>query len=84
MSSNGITPVSKTLVYNLLTHPGGYLHHKLEGVTLVGRDLLVVSNDDDFGVADGGGSTFISKLLPATQQRDRVVLYFIKLNTPLK
>jgi hypothetical protein len=53
-------------------------------VTLVGRDLLVVSNDDDFGVVDGGNSTFISKLLPATQQRDRVVLYFIKLNTPLK
>jgi hypothetical protein len=83
-ASNSITPVSKTLVYDLLTHPGGYPHDKLEGVTLVGRDLLVVSNDDDFGVVDGGNSTFISKLLPATQQRDRVVLYFIKLNTPLK
>lgn len=83
-TSNGITPVSKTLVYDLLTHPGGYPHDKLEGVTLVGRDLLVVSNDDDFGVVDGGNSSFISKLLPATQQRDRVVLYFIKLTTPLK
>lgn len=83
-AANGITPVSKTLVYDLLTHPGGYPHDKLEGVTLVGRDLLVVSNDDDFGVVDGGGATFVSKLLPATQQRDRVVLYFIKLATPLR
>ncbi len=82
--ANGITPVTKTLVYDLLTHPGGYPHDKLEGVTLVGRDLLVVSNDDDFGVAEGGASTFIAKLLPATQLRDRVVLYFIKLATPLK
>lgn len=83
-SANAIVPVRKTLVYDLLNHPGGYPHDKLEGVTLVGRDLLVVSNDDDFGVVDGGASTFTSKLLPATQQRDRVALYFIRLQTPLR
>jgi hypothetical protein len=83
-AANNITPVTKTLVYDLLTHPGGYPHDKLEGVTLVGRDLLVVSNDDDLGVIDGGASNFVSKLLPATQQRDRLMLYFIRLSTPLR
>lgn len=82
--TNGITPVSKTLVYDLLNLPSGYPHDKLEGVTLVGRDMLVVSNDDDFGVVDGGASNFIAKLLPASQLRDRLTLYFIKLSTPLR
>ena len=44
----------------------------------------MVSNDDDFGVVDGGASNFVSKILPATQLRDRVVLYFIRLSTPLR
>lgn len=82
--SNGIVPVSKTLVYDLLTLTSGYPHDKLEGVTLVGKDLLVVSNDDDFGIVDGGASNFIAKLLPSTQQRDRLTVYFIRLATPLK
>lgn len=80
----GIVPVTKSLVYDLLTLPGGYPHDKLEGVTLVGRDLLVVSNDDDFGIVDGGNSTFIAKILPSTQLRDRLTLYFIRLAAPLK
>jgi hypothetical protein len=33
---------------------------------------------------DGGSSNFVSKILPATQLRDRVVLYFIRLSTPLR
>jgi hypothetical protein len=64
--------------------PGGYPHDKLEGITLVGNNLLVTSNDDDFGVVDGGASNFIAKILPATQSRDRLTLYFVKLPTPLK
>jgi hypothetical protein len=82
--SVGIVPVSKTLVYDLLTLPGGYPHDKPEGATLVGSDLLVVSNDDDFGVADGGNGSFVAKLLPRTQLRDRWGLYFIKLPAPLR
>ncbi len=83
-ASNGIIPVTKTLVYDLLTLPGGYPHDKLEGVTVVGKDLLVVSNDDDFGIVDGGASNFVAKLLPATGLRDRLTLYFIRLPTALK
>ena len=83
-SANSITPVTKSLVYDLLTLPVGYPHDKLEGVTLVGSDMLVVSNDDDFGVVDGGASNFIAKLLPGTQQRDRLTLYFIKLAAALR
>jgi|GEM_PF-3020844 len=83
-SANSIVPVTKTLVFDFLTLPGGYPHGKLEGVTLVGSNLLVVSNDDDFGVTDGGASRFITKMLPATSQRDRLVLYFVRLTSPVK
>lgn len=83
-STNGIVPVTKSLVYDLLTVPGGYPHDKLEGVTLVGKDLLVVSNDDDFGIIDGGNSNFITKMLPATGLRDRLTMYFIRLPAPVK
>jgi hypothetical protein len=83
-SANGIVPVTKTLVYDLLTLPGGYPHDKLEGVTLIGRDLLVVSNDDDFGIVDGGASNFIAKILPATSARDRLTVYFVRLPVPVK
>jgi hypothetical protein len=83
-TANGIVPVTKSLVYDLLSLPGGYPHDKLEGVTLVGKDLLVVSNDDDFGIVDGGNSSFIAKILPSTQLRDRLTVYFIRLAAALK
>ncbi len=79
----GITPVSKTLVFDLLTLPGGYLHDKLEGVALIGGSTLVVSNDDDFGVIDAGNITIGPKLL-SSGARDRLTLYFIKLPVPLR
>jgi len=31
-TANGIIPVTRTLIYNLLTHPGGYPHDKAEGI----------------------------------------------------
>ena len=83
-SAAAIVPVTKTLVYDLLTRVGGYPHDKLEGVTLIGSDMLVVSNDDDFGIVDGGSSNFIAKILPSTGLRDRLTLYFVKLAAPVK
>ena len=79
----GITPVTKTLVYDLLTLPGGYPHDKFEGLALVGNNTLVVSNDDDFGVIDAGNLTIGPKLLSGGV-RDRLTLYFIKLTAPLR
>lgn len=79
----GITPVTKSLVYDLLTIPGGYLHDKLEGVTLIGGNTLVVSNDDDFGVVDAGNVTIGPKLL-SNGVRDRLTLYFIKLGVAIR
>lgn len=79
----GIAPVSKTLVFDLLTLPGGYPHDKLEGVALIGGSTLVVSNDDDFGVIDAGSVTIGPKLL-SSGVRDRLTLYFIKLPVPLR
>lgn len=46
----GITPVSKELVVDLMTDLVGYPHDKPEGITLIGNDRIVISNDDDFGV----------------------------------
>lgn len=83
-SANGIVPVTKSLAYEMLQFPGGYPHDKLEGISLIGNDLLVASNDDDFGVVDGGASNFIAKILSTNQTRDRLTLYFVKLPTPVK
>ncbi len=82
--ANGIVPVTKTLVTDLLQLSGGYPHDKAEGVALIGSNTLLVSNDDDFGVVDNGASGISSKVLPATQRQDRLFLYFIKLTTPLR
>jgi len=83
LTANGITPVTRTLVYNLLTHPGGYPHDKAEGIALIGGKTLVVANDDDFGVIDNGQSAIAPKNLPSGQ-RDTMTLYFITLPVALR
>lgn len=77
----GIAPVTKTLVLDLLKDlPTVYPHDKAEGLALLPGNLLVISNDDDFGVVDNGASGFAAKLLPLTNKVDRNRLYFKKIN----
>jgi hypothetical protein len=83
-STNGITPVSKTLVFDLMTMPGGYPHDKFEGLAIVSGNMLAVSNDDDFGVIDNGQVGIMQKTLPTTNKQDRMTLYFIRLATALR
>ncbi|RZJ68366.1 MAG: esterase-like activity of phytase family protein [Flavobacterium sp.] len=79
LSSAGIVPVSKTLVLDLLKDlPSVYPHDKAEGLALLPGNLLVISNDDDFGVVDNGASGFAQKILPITKSVDRNRLYFVK------
>ena len=80
LQAAGITPVSKTLTLDLLKDlPAGYPHDKAEGLALLPGNILVISNDDDFGVVDNGSSGFAAKVLPATGAVDHNRLYFIKL-----
>jgi hypothetical protein len=85
LTTAGVVPVKKTLVLDLLaaTTPV-YPHDKAEGIALIGKDLLAISNDDDFGVLDNGSNGFAPKILPATGKVDVNRIYFIKLPTPLR
>jgi len=42
-------------------------------------NILVVSNDDDFGIVDNGNSSLAQKFLPSTKSVDRNRLHFIKM-----
>jgi hypothetical protein len=80
LSSAGINAVTKTVVLDLLKDlPTVYPHDKAEGIALLPGNILVISNDDDFGVVDNGASGFAQKVLPATKSVDRNRLYFVKL-----
>jgi len=80
LSGAGVVPVSKTLVLDLLKDlPKVYPHDKAEGLALLPDNILVISNDDDFGVVDNGASGFAQKILPLTNAVDRNRLYFVKI-----
>jgi len=80
LQSAGINPVSKTVVLDLLKDlPSVYPHDKAEGLALLPGNILVISNDDDFGVVDNGASGFMAKILPATNSVDHNRLYFKKI-----
>lgn len=80
LATAGIAPVSKTLVLDLLKDlPSIYPHDKAEGLALLPGNILVISNDDDFGVVDNGASGFAQKILPLTKSVDHNRLYFVKI-----
>ncbi|OOQ58676.1 esterase-like activity of phytase family protein [Mucilaginibacter pedocola] len=80
ISGAGIVPVTKTLVLDLLKDlPTVYPHDKAEGIALQPGNILVISNDDDFGVVDNGASSFAQKLLPSSGTVDHNRLYFKKI-----
>jgi hypothetical protein len=80
---NSLTPVSKSLAVDIIAAFPNYPHDKTEGIALIGNDVLAISNDDDFGVADDGAGGFIPKYLPFFNPGhviDHGVTYFIKLS----
>lgn len=81
LTTAGITPVKKTVVLDLLKDlPTVYPHDKCEGIALLPGNILVISNDDDFGVTDNGASGFMAKILPGTGAVDHNTLYFKKIS----
>jgi len=82
LANNGIVPVSKTLVVDMLQW--GYTHDKAEGMVLLdGGKTIGVSNDDDFGVTDDGHGHLIQKFLPSGGI-DHNELWLFHLNKSLK
>ncbi|RZM22421.1 MAG: esterase-like activity of phytase family protein [Pedobacter sp.] len=80
LQAAGIVPVSKTLYLDLLKDlPAVYPHDKAEGLAILPSGMLVISNDDDFGVVDNGASGFAQKILPITNAVDKNRLYFYKM-----
>jgi len=83
LSANGIVPVTKTLVSDLMKDIDPiYPHDKAEGLAIINSKLIAVSNDDDFGIT-GSNGIYQQKILPATNTIDRNRIYFIKLPTAL-
>ncbi|QDK82578.1 esterase-like activity of phytase family protein [Spirosoma sp. KCTC 42546] len=85
LQTAGVVPVTKTLVFDLLTEISPvYPHDKAEGVYILSPTQLAISNDDDFGVVDNGQNGFTTKILPATGKVDVNRIYFVNLKAPLK
>lgn len=83
LAANGIVPVTKTLVADLMKDiPTLYPHDKAEGLAIIDARTIAVSNDDDFGIT-GANKVYEKKILAGTGQVDRNSIYFIKLSTSL-
>ncbi len=83
LQTNGIVPVSKTVIADLVNDiAASYPHDKAEGIVVINSTMIAISNDDDFGVF--GLGTYTAKVLPATNTVDRNRIYFVKLKQPLK
>jgi|SRR6218665_140761 len=83
LTANGIKPVTKTLVSDLMKDINPiYPHDKAEGLAIINSRMIAVSNDDDFGIT-GSNGVYQQKTLPATNTTDRNRIYFIKLSKPL-
>ncbi|WP_374654681.1 esterase-like activity of phytase family protein [Dongia sp.] len=59
LAASGVKPLTKTLWFDSSDHEG--LPSKIEGVAIVAPDMLVIINDDDFGI-DGKSTTKIIRL----------------------
>ena len=83
LAANGIVPVVKSLVVDLLQPELAYPHNKPEGLAVIDRFTIAVSNDDDFGITDDGSGGIFTKILPLTGQPDQTTVRFIRLDQPI-
>lgn len=83
LATNGIVPVTKTLVADLMVDvPTLYAHDKVEGIVIINKNMIAVCNDDDFGV--NGVGTYAAKVLAGSNNEvDKNKIYFIKLKQSL-
>ena len=70
--------LDKVLEVDVLQAVPGYVHDKAEGMALVGDSVIVVVNDDDFGVATGDGEMPYKPKLNPSGRLDFNELVFIR------
>lgn len=78
-AASGITVLPKTLVVDLSTLPN--MPGKIEGMALATSSVLVVANDNDFGLVDNATFTAAGRLSNDTMARSQVI--YIQLPTPV-
>lgn len=59
LAASGVKPLVKTLWFDSSDHEG--IPTKIEGVAIIAPDILVIVNDDDFGI-DGSSTTKVLRL----------------------
>ena len=77
LASNGIVPVSKTLVVDMISE-NGYPHDKMESLWVIDSSTLGVLNDDDFATWSTGGVLEQKYLDAAKTVIDANTLYVVK------
>jgi Esterase-like activity of phytase len=83
LAAAGLAAVTKSLVVDLLAPELAYPHNKPEGIAVIDRQTIAVSNDDDFGITDDGSGGIFPKVLPLTGQPDETTVRFIRVSQPL-
>jgi hypothetical protein len=78
-----LIPVTKILAVDIIAAVPNYPHDKPEGIALIGKGMLAVCNDDDFGIVDNAAGDYIPKILPyfnPAKVIDHGVTSFVKIN----
>ena len=78
-SAAGVTVLPKTLVVDTSTLPG--VPGKIEGITMASPTVLVVGNDNDFGLVDNATFNASGNLSNDTGTKSK--LLFIELPAPV-
>ena len=76
LSAYGISPVSKTLVVDMIAEVN-YPHEKMEGIWLINSTTLGIINDDDFATSATGGVIETKYLDEANTVIDASTLYVV-------
>jgi hypothetical protein len=82
VAAAGVVPVMKTLAVDIIASDPDFPHDKAEGIAVLDRFTIAVTNDDDFGVTDGP-TGLAQKILPLTDETDINRIYVFRLSEAL-
>jgi hypothetical protein len=78
VAAAGVVPVTKDLALDIIASDPDFPHDKAEGIAVLDRYTIAVTNDDDFGVTDGPNG-LTQKILPLTGETDINRIYVFRL-----
>lgn len=73
LNNNGIVPVTKTLVMDLLANGWPAALDKAEGITIINDSTIAIGNDNDYGQTTAGGAE--NGIAVATTNKSHVIVY---------